>query len=68
MSVIPSYPIALASIVTMADGCVVGCCSYEPPYFAAADPNRKQWYFSTHSDREKPERYTLGSLETGHQK
>lgn len=38
---------------------------YEPPYFVPFPKESKDWYFGTHNVEEQPDRFSVGSLETG---
>ncbi|KAF4608196.1 DNA binding protein [Pleurotus pulmonarius] len=39
---------------------------YEPPNFRPGDQKKDKWYFMTHDMDEMPEKWSLGSVETGH--
>lgn len=39
---------------------------YEPPYFQTGDVDKDKWYLMTHNLDEEPDRYSIGSVSTGH--
>jgi len=42
--------------------------SYEPQHFRAGDSQKDKFFFTTHGTRESPEKFSVGTMETGRHK